>query len=120
MFFDQGLVEGVTYPCVHGIWRWWAPPLERTKLGTMALAGSYGGAVLGMPVSGYLAEWVGWYAPFYVYGMAGVIWYCFWLWLSFEKPSKHPSITPREQVNKGHPLRPELSTRPLVFPLEPS
>ena len=26
--------------------------MERTKLGTMALAGSYGGAVLGMPVSG--------------------------------------------------------------------
>ena len=47
-------MEGVTYPCVHGIWRWWAPPLERTKLGTMALAGSYGGAVLGMPVSGLL------------------------------------------------------------------
>ena len=110
----------MTYPCVHGIWRWWAPPLERTKLGTMALAGSYGGAVLGMPVSGYLAEWVGWYAPFYVYGLAGVVWYCFWLWLSFEKPSKHPSITPREQVNKGYPLRPKLSTRPLVFPLEPS
>lgn len=93
----QGLVEGVTYPCVHGIWRWWAPPLERTKLGTMALAGSYGGAVLGMPVSGYLAEGVGWYAPFYAYGLAGVVWYCFWLWLSFEKPSKHPSISPREQ-----------------------
>ena len=47
-------MEGVTYPCVHGIWRWWAPPLERTKLGTMALAGSYGGAVLGMPVSGMI------------------------------------------------------------------
>merc|ERR550539_2001937 len=93
----QGLVEGVTYPCVHGIWRWWPPPLERTKLGTMALAGSYGGAVLGMPVSGYLAEWIGWYAPFYAYGLAGVIWYGFWLWLSFEKPSKHPSISPREQ-----------------------
>ena len=28
--------------------------MERTKLGTMALAGSYGGAVLGMPVSGGL------------------------------------------------------------------
>ena len=22
----------------------------------------------------------------------------FWLWLSFEKPSKHPSISPREQL----------------------
>jgi len=31
----QGLVEGVTYPSVHGIWRWWAPPLERSRLVTL-------------------------------------------------------------------------------------
>jgi len=94
----QGLVEGVTYPACHGIWRWWAPPLERSRLATLAFCGSYGGAVLGMPVSGYLAQWIGWYAPFYFYGCAGIIWYTFWLWLSFEKPSKHPSISPREQL----------------------
>merc|ERR1719357_1091238 len=111
----QGLVEGVTYPCVHGIWRWWAPPLERTKLGTMALAGSYGGAVLGMPVSGYLAELVGWYAPFYAYGLAGVIWYCFWLWLSFEKPSKHPSISPREQFYIEKSLGDSKAKAPTIF-----
>ena len=27
-----------------------------------------------------------------------MIWYAFWLWLSFEKPAKHPSISPREQL----------------------
>jgi ACS family sodium-dependent inorganic phosphate cotransporter-like MFS transporter 6/7/8 len=94
----QGLVEGVTYPSCHGIWRYWAPPLERSRLATLAFCGSYGGAVLGMPVSGYLAQWVGWWAPYYFYGVCGIIWYIFWLWLSFEKPSKHPSISPREQI----------------------
>ena len=94
----QGLVEGVTYPSCHGIWRWWAPPLERSRLATLAFCGSYGGAVLGMPVSGYLADGIGWYAPFYFYGLAGIIWYMFWLWLSFEKPATHPSISPREQL----------------------
>jgi len=94
----QGLVEGVTYPACHGIWRWWAPPLERSRLATLAFCGSYGGAVLGMPVSGYLAMGIGWYAPFYFYGCAGIIWYMLWLWLSFEKPAKHPSISPREQL----------------------
>jgi len=94
----QGLVEGVTYPACHGIWRWWAPPLERSRLATLAFCGSYGGAVLGMPMSGYLADGVGWWAPFYFYGCAGIVWYMFWLWLSFEKPAKHPSISPREQL----------------------
>merc|ERR1712038_646133 len=94
----QGLVEGVTYPSVHGIWRWWAPPLERSRLATLAYMGSYGGAVLGMPISGFLADNIGWPAPYYFYGCAGVTWYMFWLWLAFEKPSKHPAISPREQL----------------------
>ena len=93
----QGLVEGVTYPSCHGIWRWWAPPLERSRLATLAFCGSYGGAVLGMPISGFLADKIGWEAPYYFYGCAGVIWYMFWLWLAFESPAKHPSISPREQ-----------------------
>ncbi|XP_040575340.2 vesicular glutamate transporter 3 [Lepeophtheirus salmonis] len=94
----QGLVEGVTYPCCHGIWRWWAPPLERSRLATLAFCGSYGGAVLGMPISGYLADGVGYYAPYYFYGVCGMIWYVVWLWLAFEKPASHPSISPREQL----------------------
>jgi len=28
--------------------------------------------------------------------VAGIIWYLSWLWLVFEKPSKHPTITPQE------------------------
>ena len=93
----QGLVEGVTYPSCHGIWRWWAPPLERSRLATLAFCGSYGGAVLGMPISGFLADQIGWYAPYYAYGCAGLVWFGFWLWLAFESPAKHPSISPREQ-----------------------
>ena len=94
----QGLVEGVTYPSVHGIWRWWAPPLERSRLATLAYMGSYGGAVLGMPISGFLADQIGWYAPYYFYGAAGITWFMFWMWLAFEKPCTHPSISPREQL----------------------
>lgn len=111
----QGLVEGVTYPSCHGIWRWWAPPLERSRLATLAFCGSYGGAVLGMPVSGYLADGIGWYAPFYFYGVAGIIWYMFWLWLSFEKPAKHPSISPREQLYIEKSIGDNKSPAPTIF-----
>ncbi|XP_069687183.1 vesicular glutamate transporter 1 isoform X1 [Periplaneta americana] len=92
----QGFVEGVTYPACHGIWRFWAPPLERSRLATLAFSGSYAGVVLGMPLSGLLTGGISWQAPFYFYGVAGIVWYLFWLWLSFEKPSKHPSISARE------------------------
>lgn len=29
-------------------------------------------------------------------GVVGLIWYGFWLWLAFEKPSQHPCISMRE------------------------
>lgn len=92
----QGLVEGVTYPACHGIWRFWAPPMERSRLATMAFSGSYAGVVIGMPMSGILSGAVSWQAPFYFYGVVGVSWYAFWLWLSFEKPRNHPAITIKE------------------------
>ncbi|XP_076767247.1 vesicular glutamate transporter [Xylocopa sonorina] len=92
----KGLVEGVTYPACHGIWKYWAPPLERSRLATLAFCGSYAAMVIGMPLSGCLTSTFGWSASFYFYGMSGLIWYCFWLWLAFEKPSKHPSISARE------------------------
>lgn len=92
----QGLVEGVTYPACHGIWRFWAPPLERSRLATIAFSGSYAGVVLGMPLSGLLTGQIGWQAPFYFYGCLGLIWYATWLWLTFEKPCKHPTISAKE------------------------
>ncbi|XP_017492785.1 PREDICTED: vesicular glutamate transporter 2.2-like, partial [Rhagoletis zephyria] len=92
----QGLVEGVTYPACHGIWRHWAPPMERSRLATLAFCGSYAGAVVGLPMSGFLTKWIGWETCFYFYGLLGLGWYASWLWLSFEKPSKHPTISREE------------------------
>ncbi|KAK2726558.1 vesicular glutamate transporter 1-like [Artemia franciscana] len=94
----QGIIEGVTYPACHGIWRWWAPPLERSRLATLAFCGSYAGAVVGMPLGGWLTGLLGWQAPFYFYGAAGIIWYILWYWLSFQKPCLHPTISARERL----------------------
>ncbi|KAI8422259.1 hypothetical protein MSG28_006146 [Choristoneura fumiferana] len=92
----QGFVEGVTYPSCHGIWRMWAPPMERSRLATLAFCGTYAGIVIGMPLSGLLTDYIGWQAPFYFYGVFGIIWYVMWLWLVFERPSKHPHISGKE------------------------
>ncbi|KAH9373770.1 hypothetical protein HPB48_007508 [Haemaphysalis longicornis] len=108
----QGLVEGVTYPACHGIWRHWAPPLERSRLATLAFCGSYAGAVVGMPLSGILTDYVGWQACFYFYGVFGAMWYVFWLWLSFEKPSRHPTITQAELIYIENSLGQVVQTAP--------
>lgn len=94
----QGLVEGVTYPACHGIWSHWAPPLERSKLATIAFCGSYAGAVLGMPLSGILTRSLGWQSGFYAFGAMGITWAIFWWFLAFETPGKHPHITEHERI----------------------
>ncbi|UYV73767.1 SLC17A6 [Cordylochernes scorpioides] len=111
-------VQGVTYPACHGIWRHWAPPMERSRLATMAFCGSYAGAVLGMPLSGILTDYISWQACFYFYGCLGILWYIFWVWLSFERPSKHPTILQEELIyienslgNITH-ITPTLKTTP--------
>uniref|UniRef100_A0A8C3IYI6 Solute carrier family 17 member 6 n=1 Tax=Chrysemys picta bellii TaxID=8478 RepID=A0A8C3IYI6_CHRPI len=93
----QGLVEGVTYPACHGIWSKWAPPLERSRLVTTSFCGSYAGAVIAMPLAGILVQYTGWSSVFYVYGSFGMVWYMFWLLVSYESPAKHPTITDEER-----------------------
>uniref|UniRef100_A0AAR2JGD2 Vesicular glutamate transporter 1 n=1 Tax=Pygocentrus nattereri TaxID=42514 RepID=A0AAR2JGD2_PYGNA len=93
----QGLVEGVSYPACHGIWAKWAPPLERSRLATTAFCGSYAGAVVAMPLAGVLVQYTGWYSVFYVYGSFGILWYLFWILVSYESPAVHPTITPEER-----------------------
>eukprot|EP00057_Strongylocentrotus_purpuratus_P014753 XP_011669227.1 PREDICTED: vesicular glutamate transporter 1 [Strongylocentrotus purpuratus] len=69
----QGFVEGVEYPACHGMWSKWAPPLERSKLATIA------------------------FSVFYVFGCMGIIWYAFFMWVVYETPAKHPYISKEER-----------------------
>ncbi|KAG8194462.1 hypothetical protein JTE90_013220 [Oedothorax gibbosus] len=110
----QGLVEGVTYPACHGIWRYWAPPMERSRLATIAFCGSYAGAVVGMPLSGMLTDYISWQACFYIYGIFGLVWYVFWMWFTFEKPANHPTITQEELIYIENSLGPVAKTLPTL------
>nr|WDE40214.1 vesicular glutamate transporter-like protein [Schizocardium californicum] len=94
----QGLVEGVTYPACHGMWSHWAPPMERSRLVTLSFSGSYAGAVVGLPLSGFLTDYAGWPAVFYVYGVFGITWSIFWFFIIHEKPDNHPTITDEERI----------------------
>ncbi|XP_037982275.1 vesicular glutamate transporter 1 isoform X1 [Motacilla alba alba] len=116
----QGLVEGVTYPACHGIWSKWAPPLERSRLATTAFCGSYAGAVVAMPLAGVLVQYTGWSSVFYVYGSFGVLWYLFWVLVSYESPAQHPTISPEERKYIEESIGESVGSNPLLLDLLPA
>ncbi|CAK9296156.1 unnamed protein product [Gordionus sp. m RMFG-2023] len=114
----QGLVEGVTYPSCHGIWRYWAPTMERSKLATISFSGSYAGAVIGMPLSAFLTDYLGWQACFYFYGVMGVLWFVFWWYNSYEKPADNPYITYEEKIYIESNIEKIDSRKSFKFPIK--
>ncbi|KAF5269201.1 hypothetical protein FQR65_LT02502 [Abscondita terminalis] len=92
----EGIFEGVTYPCLHAVWSQWAPPLERSRLATIAFAGSYVGTVISMPVCAFLADAFGWETIFYVFGVVGLLWFVLWWVIVAESPIKDRFITKSE------------------------
>uniref|UniRef100_A0A6I9VI59 Sialin n=1 Tax=Bactrocera dorsalis TaxID=27457 RepID=A0A6I9VI59_BACDO len=75
----EGVFEGVTFPCIHAVWSRWSPPLERSRMASIAFAGNYAGTVIAMPSSGLLASAYGWESVFYVFGTIGLIWFFIWI-----------------------------------------
>lgn len=92
----EGICEGVTYPCIHAIWANWAPPLERSKLATLAFSGSFLGTVFAMPISGIMAEHLGWPSIFYVFGAVGLLWFFLWWVVVKDHPEDDPHISQSE------------------------
>ncbi|CAO1314915.1 unnamed protein product [Diamesa tonsa] len=93
----EGIFEGVTFPCIHAVWSRWSPPLERSRMASLAFAGNYAGTVVSMPLSGILAVKYGWESIFYVFGAIGCIWFVCWIVIVKKSPQEDPFITEEEK-----------------------
>ena len=71
----------------------WLPTEERSRYSSIIWAGAQFGTMLAMPISGLLADEVGWESVFYFFGTLGAIWFLFWSFLCFSYPTTHPSIS---------------------------
>ncbi|XP_026470914.1 sialin-like [Ctenocephalides felis] len=92
----EGIFEGVTFPCAHAVWTKWAPPLERSRLATVAFSGSYVGTVVSMPVCALIANRIGWEYIFYVFGIIGVLWFVLYWAIVKGKPEDDKYISKEE------------------------
>ncbi|KOX74622.1 Putative inorganic phosphate cotransporter [Melipona quadrifasciata] len=93
----MGLCQSCLLPCIHILLSKWAPPLERSRLGTFAYAGAQFGTVICFPISGELAANVGWPYIFYVFGALSIIWSIGFFIFGSDSPSKHSWISKKER-----------------------
>lgn len=97
----EGMGEGVTFPAMHAMLARWVPPLERSKFAAFVYAGANFGTVISLPLSGWLCSLEyggGWPLAFYIFGVLGLVWFVFWLWLVYDTPGTHPRISRDERA----------------------
>lgn len=73
-----GLGEAAVFPaCINMVGRW-VPVESRSRAVAMFSSGLSLGTVFALPVTGWLVHAFGWPVPFYVFGIAGLVWAVVW------------------------------------------
>ena len=92
-----GLCHGVSFPCMHGMVGYWAPPMERSKLVSIYVSGASIGTCVLFPLAGLLIFSFGWPWVFYFTGFIGLLWCLVWSMMAYDSIEKHPWISREEK-----------------------
>ncbi|XP_050350972.1 putative inorganic phosphate cotransporter [Nymphalis io] len=82
----QGLSQAFLYPSVHNLIGKWVPLEEKSRLGTLIYAGAQLGTALQLMAAGFIADYWGWPAIFYICGGLGIVWTVFYVFLGAASP----------------------------------
>ncbi|CAK6439118.1 unnamed protein product [Pipistrellus nathusii] len=93
----QGMAQGMAWTGQFTIWAKWAPPLERSKLTSIAGSGAALGSSLILCVGGLISQALGWPFIFYIFGGVGCVCCLLWFTVIYDDPMHHPCISLREQ-----------------------
>jgi len=96
----EGMFEGFMFPATHALLSRWTPESQTTRSVSIVFSGQEFGLVIGMLLSGILADYGfagGWPSIFYVFGTIGCVWSAFWFLLCYSSPSTHPRISTTER-----------------------
>ncbi|KAM9234410.1 sodium-dependent phosphate transport protein 3 [Dugong dugon] len=93
----QGMAQGMAWTGQFTIWAKWAPPLERSKLTSIAGSGVAFGSFIILCVGGLICQALGWPFIFYIFGSIGCVCCLLWFTVIYDDPMHHPCISVRER-----------------------
>jgi len=88
----MGMGEAGLFPATYELFGRWIPRTERTRASSRFVSGIPLGTVIGLIASGWLVTRYGWPAPFYVFGLAGLVWMLIWFWQVCNDPRSDPRL----------------------------
>ncbi|XP_059879407.1 sodium-dependent phosphate transport protein 3 isoform X2 [Delphinus delphis] len=88
---------GMAWTGQFTIWAKWAPPLERSKLTSIAGSGAAFGSFIILCVGGLISQTLGWPFIFYIFGSIGCVCCLLWFMVIYDDPMHHPCISVREK-----------------------
>jgi MFS transporter, ACS family, solute carrier family 17 (sodium-dependent inorganic phosphate cotransporter), other len=84
-------------PAVISLLSRWVPHGERGKSISFVNSGMFGGSITGLLCCPMLMSYFGWPSVFYVFGIAGFIWFTVWGLLTSSSPETSPTISKSER-----------------------
>ncbi|CAG2052926.1 unnamed protein product [Timema podura] len=104
-----GACVGVFFPALQNLFSKWFPPEEHQRTSGIMYSCMYLSNIISMSVSGVLSG-ISWDLVFYVYGGCAILWSIPWLFIIYNSPEEHPTISPEELLyitkssdsEKGH------------------
>ena len=92
----MGFCESVTYPAMNALFIQWVPSTERSLHVALGNAGAYLGNAIAFPISGFIIDLhkdeddisTTWPWVFYVFGIAGCVWFVLWEVIAASSPKQ--------------------------------
>ncbi|KAL7640699.1 UNVERIFIED_CONTAM: hypothetical protein RMT77_008974 [Armadillidium vulgare] len=95
--FITGVCFGPSTGVVSGLLSAWAPKSELSLMASVSFCGATVGGTLGVFLSGWLSEALGWPSLFYIGGVLNLIVAPFWMIVATNNPFDHPWLTNYER-----------------------
>lgn len=114
----QGMAQGMAWTGQFTIWAKWAPPLERSKLTSIAGSGAAFGSFIILCVGGLITQALGWPFVFYIFGSIGCVCCVLWFTVIYDDPMNHPCISGKEKEHITSSLAQQSSSPRRSIPIK--
>ncbi|XP_045717582.1 sodium-dependent phosphate transport protein 3-like isoform X2 [Phyllostomus hastatus] len=108
---------GMAWTGQFTIWAKWAPPLERSRLTSIAGSGAACGSFIILCVGGLISQALGWPCIFYIFGGIGCACCLLWFTVIYDDPVRHPCISVREKDHIVSSLAQQPTSRRRSVPI---